>query len=281
MFNSTRNSVSTPYGQISYLERGSGPTALFVHGVLLNAHLWDETVAHLASHRRCVAVDLMGHGETVVDTDQDLSFTAQAAMLAAFIDAVGVGQVDLVANDSGGAIAQILSARCPERVRTLALTNCDTHDNIFPPAVVPLFEAIKAGKLLDIFEPMLTDAARARAFFRTSLERSEELSETTIQAFVQPLVRNERADRSVQRWMGALSVDDLLAVEPLLERITAPTLVVWGTDDVFFDVKWAYWLQEQIPGVIDVVEVPGARLFFPLERASYLADQIRRLWSAV
>ena len=77
-----------------------------------------------------------------------------------------------------------------------------------------------------------------------------------------------------------MSLDHLVSIEPLLARITAPTLVVWGTGDVFFDVKWAYWLKSRIPGVIDVVEVPGAKLFFPLERPAFLAEQIRRVWSA-
>lgn len=274
---SVRSSVTTRHGEIAYLERGRGPTALFVHGVLLNAHLWDATIELLASDRQCVAVDLMGHGDTVVALDQDLSFVAQAEMLIGFIDALGVDQVDLVANDSGGAIAQILAARSPERVRSLTLTNCDTHDNVFPPAVVPLFEAIKSAKLLEIVEPMQADPSVARAFFASTLERPADLSDETVRAFVEPLIRNEKTGRCVQRWVEAVSADDLAEVTPLLGRITAPTLIVWGTDDVFFDVDWAHWLRGRIPGAI-VVEVPGARLFFPLERPSMLADQIRSLW---
>lgn len=276
--NLVRRSVTTSYGEISYLERGVGPTALFVHGVLLNAWLWDGTIEHLASERRCIAVDLMGHGDTQVAADQDLSFTAQAAMLLSVIEALDLEQVDLIANDSGGAIAQILSARHPERVRTLTLTNCDVHDNIFPPAVLPLVEAITAGKLLEIFEPMLDDPSRAQAFFRSTLEHAGDLTDETIRAFVEPLVRYEQRDRSVQRWMEALSVDHLVSIEPDLAKLTAPTLVVWGTDDVFFDVSWAYWLRDTIPGTVAVIEVPQARLFFPLERPDFLAGQIRRLW---
>ena len=274
-----RSSVTTVDGEISYLERGSGPTALFVHGVLMNGHLWDGTIEPLSSVRRCIAVDLMGHGETRVGPDQDLSLAAQAAMLGRLLDALGEEQVDLVANDSGGAVAQIFAATSPGRVRSLTLTNCDTHDNVFPPAVVPLFELIRAGRLLDVVRPMSTDVSRARAFFASALERPRDLSEEVVRRFIEPLIRNEEADRSVQRWMEAFTPADLLAVEPLLAGITAPTLIVWATGDVFFDVSWAYWLQRRIPGVIDVVEVPGARLFLPLERPALLAGQIQRVWS--
>jgi pimeloyl-ACP methyl ester carboxylesterase len=59
-----------------------------------------------------------------------------------------------------------------------------------------------------------------------------------------------------------------------------PALILWGTDDVFFDVKWAYWLGERLPNA-RVVEVPGARLFFPEERPAYFASEVRAFWEAV
>ena len=199
-----RSSATTPFGEVSYLEAGEGPAALFVHGVLLNVWLWEGTIAELTSERRCIAVDLMGHGETQVATDQDLSFAAQADMLAAFVDALGLDEVDLVANDSGGAIAQIFAARHPERVRTMTLTNCDTHDNVFPPAVVPLVEILRAGKAMKLFEPMERDIDRTRKFLSTTLEDADAIPELTLRRFVDPLVRNERSGRYMQRWMDVL-----------------------------------------------------------------------------
>jgi pimeloyl-ACP methyl ester carboxylesterase len=59
-----------------------------------------------------------------------------------------------------------------------------------------------------------------------------------------------------------------------------PTLIVWGTDDVFFDVSWAYWLRDTIPGAAGVVEIEGGRLFFPDERAGELTEALRRHWQA-
>src|SRR5512138_2066671 len=117
-----RHSVVTPSGRISYIEAGKGPVALFVHGVLLNGHLWRHQLADLSDVRRCIAVDLLAHGDTEITADQDVSVTANARMLKEFIDALSVEQVDLVGNDSGGGIAQIFAALYPERVRSLTLT---------------------------------------------------------------------------------------------------------------------------------------------------------------
>src|SRR4051812_23867485 len=83
--------------------------------------LWRHQLVALADTRRCIALDLLAHGETEIHSDQDVSVTANATMLEQFLDALKIDQVDLVGNDSGGGIAQIFAANHPERVRSLAL----------------------------------------------------------------------------------------------------------------------------------------------------------------
>src|SRR6516164_6446551 len=124
----TRDSVQITSGRISYTEQGTGPVALFVHGVLLNGHLWRHQLEDLSDVRRCIAVDLLAHGDTEISPDRDVSVTACAQMLKEFLDASKIEQADLVGNDSGSGIAQIFAAWQPERVRSLTLTNGDTHD---------------------------------------------------------------------------------------------------------------------------------------------------------
>src|SRR5215470_13373275 len=141
----TRRSIQTASGRISYTEQGTGPVALFVHGVLLNGYLWRHQLEELSELRRCIAVDLLAHGDTEIAAEQDVSVTANAKMLKEFLDALKVDKVDLVGNDSGGGIAQIFAAMYPERVRTLTLTDCDTHDNWPPEAFKPFLAMAAAG----------------------------------------------------------------------------------------------------------------------------------------
>src|SRR5258705_3754511 len=138
-----RHSVQTASGRISYTEQGTGPVALFVHGVLLNGHLWRHQLSQLADIRRSIAVDLLAHGDTEIAPDQDVSVTANAKMLQEFLDALHIDQVDLVGNDSGGGIAQIFAALYTDRVRTLTRTDCDTHDK-WPPEAFKSFLAMAA-----------------------------------------------------------------------------------------------------------------------------------------
>jgi pimeloyl-ACP methyl ester carboxylesterase len=150
----TRRGIETASGRISYTEQGTGPVALFVHGVLLNSHLWRHQLEYLSGIRRCIAVDLLAHGDTEIAPDQDVSVTANATMLKEVLDGLGVDQIDLVGNDSGGGIAQIFSALYPERVRSLTLTDCDAHDNWPPEPFKPFLAMAASGGLRGTLEAM-------------------------------------------------------------------------------------------------------------------------------
>src|SRR5688572_2879451 len=132
-FTALRRFAETPFGRIAYVERGSGPAALFLHGLPLNGFHWRGSLERLSDHRRCIAPDFMGLGYSEVPAQQDLSPQAQTDMLVAFLNDLAIPSVDLVANDSGGTIAQLLAAQHPQRVRTMLLTNCDVHENCPPP----------------------------------------------------------------------------------------------------------------------------------------------------
>src|SRR6202022_4393076 len=159
----TTHSVETPSGRISYASAGSGPVALFVHGVVLNKHLWWRELVELSDVRRCIAVDLLAHGDTEIAPDQDVSVTANAKMLEEFLDALNIDQVDIVGNDSGGGITQIFAALHPESVRSLTLTDCDAHDN-WPPEAFKPFLAMAAGAgLRGTLDAMLSDKSVYRS----------------------------------------------------------------------------------------------------------------------
>src|SRR5260370_25612097 len=98
--------VDTRSGRIGYVEVGSGQVALFVHGVLLNKHMWRYQLAALSDFRRCIAVDLLAHGDTEIAAAKDVSVTANAKMLKEVLDALYIDQVDLARNARGGGLCR-------------------------------------------------------------------------------------------------------------------------------------------------------------------------------
>ena len=277
-----KRTVHTSSGRVAYTEHGEGPAALLVHGVLLNGHLWRHQLAHLSDIRRCIAVDLLAHGDTEIAPAQDVSVTANASMLDELLDALSIDQVDLVGNDSGGGIAQIFAASHPERVRSLTLTNCDTHDNWPPDAFKPFLAMAAAGGLSATLDAMLADKSiyRSPEALGPAYEHPERVTDETIETYLRPLVRTAQRTRDFQRFLAAFDNAHTVGIESRLRTLQVPTLVVWGTDDVYFDVKWSRWLADAIPGTRRRVEFEGARIFFPEERWEAFNEELRSHWPA-
>jgi len=273
--------VMTASGPAGYLDTGDGPgpAALFVHGVGTGSSLWRNVIDLVASERRCVAVDLPLHGRTPAAADYELGTTA--GFVADFCDAIGLTGIDLVANDTGGAVAQIFAARRPELLRSFTLTNCDTLGNLPPRAFLPVVLLARAGLLARLQLRLARDAGRARKrVYGPGYQDIERLPVEVAKGWLEPLASTPERAGDFQRWIAALHPRDLQAVEPDLARLRVPTLIVWGTDDRFFQVKWAYRLRDLIPGAEEVVEVPGGRLFFPAERPDDLAEPLLRFWKS-
>jgi pimeloyl-ACP methyl ester carboxylesterase len=286
-----RQVASLGCGDIAYIDHGDGngghdaPAALFVHGVLVNADLWRNVIWDVADVRRCIAPDLPAHGASPVSEGSDsagpdLSLNGLAEMLDELCEHLGLSQVDVVANDTGGAVSQVFAARFPERIRTLTLTNCDVHDN-FPPEIFKPFIALaEAGEFGPMVAAMAADTglARSEAGFGMGYAHPDELPDELLTSFLGPFVADQ--GRGLERFLTASSAAELVAVEPLLADLHAPAQVAWGTADIFFEPSWADRLAHMIPGVERVTLVPDAMLFWPDERAADLVPLLRDFWEA-
>jgi pimeloyl-ACP methyl ester carboxylesterase len=277
-----RGQVQTPSGAASYIDTGGpGRVALFVHGLGTSSYLWRHVIDQLDGQRRCVAVDLPLHGLTPAAADQDFTLPGFARFLAEFCAGLELNDIDLVANDTGGAISQVFAAGRPELLHTLTLTNCETHKNLPPKVLLPAVWLAHMGLAARISPRLLRDIRRARKrFYGLGYQDIENLPEDLARFWLETQFATPELARQNQRIMTSLHARDLLAIEPALARLQVPTLIVWGTGDIFFRRKWAYWLRDTIPGATEVVELAEARLFFPDERATELTAALRRHWDA-
>ena len=284
VFHASRRFARTAFGRIAYVERGAGPVALFLHGLPLNGFQWRGALERLSPGRRCIAPDSMGLGYSEIPDGQSLTPEAQVDMLVAFLDALRVPRVDLVASDSGGAIAQILVARHPERVRSLLLTNCDVHEDSPPPALKPVIQASRKGTFVDeVLVPQLKDKAAAR--LTTGLggccyTDPAGLTAEAIDCYLTPLASSPLRKAQFHEYCVALDRNPLLAIEPALRSCQVPLRVVWGTGDTIFDPGGPDWLDRTFPRSRGVRRIAGANLFFPEEMPEIIAEEARRLWES-
>ena len=278
-----RRFLDTSFGRIAYVDRGAGPAVLFLHGFPLNGFQWRGAVERLSARRRCLAPDSMGLGYTEPAAGQDLAPAAQARMLEAFLDRLGVEQVDLIASDSGGAVAQLFMAGAPQRVRTLLLTNCDVEPDSPPPALKPVIEMAHAGTYPDKWlAPWLADKALARSpagLGGICYTRPDRLSDATIETYLAPLVRTPERKALVNAYAIGLEINPLAGLEPRLRRCFVPTRVVWGMSDDIFSSRNPDYLAGVLPNFRGVRRIPEAKLFFPEEYPDLIAGEALKLWA--
>jgi pimeloyl-ACP methyl ester carboxylesterase len=223
----------------------------------------------------------MSLGYTETAENQEITPETQAEMLAEFLDILKIKAVDIVANDTGGEVAQLFAAHNPARVRTLLLTNCDVDTNSPPSSFAPILAAAQKGILSDSFARLLADkaAARSQRGLGAFYTNPENLTDEAIEYYFSPLVGTPLRKRQLNGFAGSFANNPLVAIESALRECPSPARIVWGTADTTFDVKWADWLDKTLPHSRGVRRLDGAKLFFPEEVPGVIAEEAMKLWS--
>lgn len=284
-FNASRRFAETRFGRIAYVERGAGPlAALFLHGFPLSGFQWRGALERLSPDRRCIAPDFMGLGFTEVAPGQSLEPAAQARMLASVLDILSVDAVDLVANDSGIAVAQLFVTFYPERVRTMVLTNGDVEPDCPPAALLPVIELAKAGRYAEEWlvpwaaDPALARSAQGLGGMCYSLPGFP--SDDGVACYLAPLVSSPERKALTNAYAVALEPNALAGIEPALRRCQAPTKLIWGVADPIFSADSPEYLDRILPNSRGVRGIEAAKLFFPEEYPDIIAEEARALWGA-
>lgn len=281
-FHAARRFVRTASGEIACVERGAGPAALFLHGFPLNGFQWRDAIARLSPWRRCIAPDFLGLGHTRVAEGQGLAPEDQAQMIVQLMDALGIADADVVASDSGGAVAQLLLARHPQRVRSLLLTNCDTEIDCPPPALLPVIELSKKGRYVDEWlVPWRKDPALARSaqgIGGMCYASPQHPTDEAIATYFAPLTDSAQGKRMAEAYAIALEANALAGIENRLARSTAPVRILWGTADAIFSAESPDYLHRILGNSQGVRRLAGSKLFWPEERPDVIAEEALKLW---
>jgi pimeloyl-ACP methyl ester carboxylesterase len=223
----------------------------------------------------------MGLGYTETAEHQEISPETQTEMLSDFLDALRIRAVDIIANDTGGEVAQLFVARFPDRVRTLLLSNCDVDTNSPPASFTPLLVAAQKGLLAGSFGRLAGDKALARsprglgAFYTNPADLTDE----AIDYYLSPLISTPLRETQLNSFAASFANNPLTAIEPALRQCPAPVRIIWATADTTFDAKWADWLDKTFPQSRGVRRVEGAKLFFPEEMPDLIAEEALKLWN--
>jgi pimeloyl-ACP methyl ester carboxylesterase len=278
--------VDTPAARVAYRESGQPgrPAVLLLHGIPTSSFLWRHVMPDLGDDLHCLAPDLPGLGDTIVDAARtDFSMPGIVDTLLDFLQALGIPRAHVVAHDQGGAAAQILAVRHEQRVDRLVLTNCVCYDNWPVPAVRRLQWLARVPVLPDLAARAgLVELLQAHApgsAFRRGFADPARLSAESVAEYLRPLRGDAAARQAFRAFLLSGSARHTMAVAPGLRTLACPALVLWAAEDHHLPVRWAERLARDIPQArLEVL--PGAGHFWPEENPGPFAARIREFLEA-
>jgi pimeloyl-ACP methyl ester carboxylesterase len=267
--------IRLPAGEVRYFERGEGAPVVFVHGVLTNAELWRKVVPDVAAAGfRCLAPDLpLGSHDLPMRADADLSPTGHADLIADFLDALDLHEVTLVANDTGGALTQILLGRRPERVGRVVLTPSDCFEHFFPPIFKPLPVLARIPGSMGVLAPLLRIRALYPLPFLFGWVVKRPLPDAVAQAYLAPLRGSAGVRRDLRKLLRDVHPRHTLAAAEALRTFDRPVLLAWAPEDKLFPIRLAHRLAALLPDA-KLVEVPDSYTFLSEDQPAVLARHV-------
>jgi pimeloyl-ACP methyl ester carboxylesterase len=235
-------------GRLRYQEVGSGPPVVFVHGLLVNGDLWRKVVPAVAgAGYRCLVPDWPLGAHSLAVPGADLTPPGVAALVAEFLDALDLTDVTLVANDTGGAITQLVMADHPARVGRVVLTPCDCFEAFFPSVFAPLPRFLR----LPGATWLLVQALRLRALHRLPMTfgwvAKRPVPPDVVDSYLRPSRASRAIRRDLRRFATAVHNRHTLAAASRLGSFTRPVLLAWAREDKLFPLALARRLAAALP----------------------------------
>ncbi len=256
--------------EIAYHEEGSGEPLLFVHGWPLSSLTWRKVVPELARERRCIALDLLGAGESTIDPERDHSFPAQAEVVAGFMDALDLQKATLLAHDSGGSIARLYAVAHPERVSRLVLADTEVPERrSFFVNFLKAITGMPGAK--GVMRMTLSSRALAKSPLGFGLCFSH-LKNFDFDEFFRVLVAPNAATdaklRATLRFIRDFAWKDVDEPAAKYAELKMPKYVLWGEDDKIFSLEQGWRLRELLPPPTRFDIIAGCGLFIHEEKPS-------------
>jgi len=273
----TDTMVQSGVSRIAVRSVGEGPDVVFVHGWPLHRETWRHIVENLPGYR-CHLIDNHGTGATVTPAGADITLVEGfTSAIRDVIDALELDTFHLVGQDSGGLIARYVAAELGERVSSLVVTGSEIPEG--RPWQLRMFNLMARAPFT---AGNLRLALRFRAIRRSPLALGGAFADKDLldgefhKLFARPLVEDRALMAHQVQLLESFDFDQIDVLRGVHGRITAPTRLIWGSDDPFFAVAQAREMTDQFAGGAELVEIPGAKLLvheeFPERFAELCAE---------
>ncbi|HZP28345.1 MAG TPA: alpha/beta fold hydrolase [Acidimicrobiia bacterium] len=209
--------VEGPVGRLAASRGGTaggGLPVVLVHGINMDRHVWDALAARLGTDRETMAIDLRGHGDSVMAGPFDAG--AYADDVLAVMDAAGIERAHLVGTSFGGAVTATVAARVPERVAS----------------VTAIGSAVSVAGAVDIEGGIAAMAELGPpAFFRGFMAQASFAPGTDPQLVEEAVAAATRPERGLELIADVVRTAFSADAGDAVAAVKAPALVLTGEHD--------------------------------------------------
>ena len=259
------------HAKLAYRCFGSGPDVVFIHGWPLSSATWRDVVAAMQNRFTCHLIDLPGAGQTELLGGTAFGIASHAKTVRDAIGQLGLSRYALVAHDSGGGIARYVAQGDADKVSSIVLagTEIPRHHS----TLLKLFVALR-GLPTSAWRAVMSVGflRRSRLMLGSAFENPAHGEGEFHELMIAPLLASNDAMEGPMTFLRALDPREIDGLDRVHADITAPTLLVWGSDDKFFPVEAAREMADQFGGPTTFVEIPKGRTFVHDEQAERFAE---------
>lgn len=278
MVTATMKQIELSAGTIEYEDTGGGgPTLVLLHGLMMDASLWDDVIADLSRDHRCVAPTLpLGAHRHAMRKDAPLTLRDIARLVTELLDRLGLRDVTLVGNDTGGALVQLTAGGDTARVGRIVLASCEAFDN-FPPGLTGR-TLMLTGKLPPSLFGLFMQQMRLRPMRRLPIAFGwlTQRGDGAVARWMRPVQQQSPIRRDTVRMLRAAAADKRIMLEAAkaLPAFARPALVVWASQDRVMPPEHGRRLAEILPDA-RLVEIPDSYTLMPLDQPAEFARAVR------
>jgi pimeloyl-ACP methyl ester carboxylesterase len=198
-----------------------------------------------------------------------------ARITADFLRALHLEGVTLVANDTGGAVSQVLVGSYPERIGRLVLTSCDAFEKFPPTPQKYLLHVARSRALMWVVTSTLRFGLVQRLPTAYGFVTSEPMPPEIMRSFTLPMRQNPGVRRDIRRMLRAVDNRYTFEAAVRLSSFDRPALVLWAENDKIFPRHHGKRLAKLLPrGEFQIVA--NCRTFIPEEQPDALATRLRQ-----
>jgi 4,5:9,10-diseco-3-hydroxy-5,9,17-trioxoandrosta-1(10),2-diene-4-oate hydrolase len=250
---------------IHYTKQGTGSPVILVHGFAGSIYTWRHLIPLLAQHYTVYAYDMLGFGLSDKPPDGNYEMDSQAKLLVGFMDALNLPSALLIGHSMGGVVIAFAALEAPQRVESLIMIEPGFYTKTGPEFLNHLFFPLDRIMAKQFYSRNMRKRFLTGSFYNKSLVTDE-----VIDAYMLP-TRTPHAIDALARMMSKVGLKQYPGIT---EKVTRPTLIVWGERGTGDKLEIAHRVQREIASS-RLAPVKECGHYVQEERPGELAEIIR------